>query len=63
LLLQAKKEMRHFTQKINLDCHVPRALSNIWLLPDPYSFLFPPTFNGGFFGFFTTLINLFCPQI
>jgi hypothetical protein len=31
--------------KINLDRHGPRPLPNIWLLPDPHCFSFPPTFK------------------
>ncbi len=34
-----------FKLKINLDRQGPRPLSNIWLLPDPPFFSFPPTFN------------------
>jgi hypothetical protein len=34
-----------FKLKINLDRHGPRPLSNIWLLPDPPFFSFPPTFK------------------
>ncbi len=35
-----------FKFKINLDRHGPGPLSNIWLLPDPPFFSFPPTFKG-----------------
>jgi hypothetical protein len=34
-----------FKLKINLDCHGPRPLPNICLLPNPHCFSFPPTFK------------------